>query len=162
MTTRKTYEKTHHNPLHIECIQQALRGLDHPMVIGRHSVATFDLGSLVTVECKKQLHRESSESSESKQKCSKGRVLARLSMCAVPPALLALFKPSTRSQTVRIQARGYRGGKHIPCIYTYNVRHMWCGSLIVALDGERDERHHCSGRFKHLTNDRVSFSTPTK
>jgi hypothetical protein len=66
------------------------------MVIGRHSVAPFDLGLLVAIECKDPLDWELSESSEVKQKCLKGRILACLSMCMVPPALLALFKPCTR------------------------------------------------------------------
>lgn len=127
------------------------------MVVGRHSVAPFDLGSLVAVEYKNQLDWEPGESSEAKQKCSKGRVLACLSMCTVPPALLALFEPRTRIKRLECLPSD-TASEHKPCIHAYDIRRVWGRSLVAAPDGERDEGHRRCSRLEHLTNDGVSFS----
>jgi hypothetical protein len=87
--------KTHLDPLHIECIQDALCGLDHPVVIGRHPVTSFDSRSLVAVVAEKQLHWMSSESSEAEYEGPQSRILSRLCMGTVPFALLTLLEPST-------------------------------------------------------------------
>ena len=91
---RQDEKKTHLHPLHIECIQDALRGLDHPVVIGRHLVASFDSRSLITIVAENQLHWVSSKSSEAENEGPQSRILSRLCTGTVPFALLTLLKPS--------------------------------------------------------------------
>jgi hypothetical protein len=71
-------KKTHLDPLHIECIQDVLHGLDHPVVIGRHPVASFDSRSLITVVAESQLHWVLSKSSEVENEGPQSRILSRL------------------------------------------------------------------------------------
>ena len=74
------------DPLRVERIQETLCWFDHPVIIGKHPVASFDLRPLATIIAKKKLHWAPGQSSEAEQEYAKGRILAHLSVCTVPLA----------------------------------------------------------------------------
>lgn len=82
------------NPLHVERVEDPLSGLDHPVVFCRHTMTSFDIGSLITVVTANELYLVPRDCSEPEQTCHNVGVNSSLRMRTVPSSLLTLFKQS--------------------------------------------------------------------
>lgn len=96
VSNEKTDRKERYrDPLHIECVEDALSGLDHPVVICRDTMPSFDPRPLIAVITENELYWVPRESSEPKQKGPESGVHSSSRTCTVPSSLLTLLEPST-------------------------------------------------------------------